>query len=370
MNKSLLLLGAMTLGTMGWWVGRSMPSSETAGNTSTVALRASTPPNDEQAELPISAVLRVSPKAATTNSAGLARANAATAQTSTRTHLSTMQRAFMEGRDLPGLFAQAVQLGEAPEAIAIRLALLERCATITDRAALAKPEKSKEERRATFVAGLSPTNPETPARIAAYDALAVDSCQGLRDTKTNKAEIAELRAKAEATGDAVSTIRKIDCESLKTRDQSKPELRAQAITEEQFAAVKKVIASKNPDALRPAIGFLNNTFRNAAIHLGPEQEKLDSRVAFVLADILKCQYGGNCERNLQQACAYQGKCSISNYSDFLGFYELSPYAAQKAEAYRQQFTQMIESGDFSQLTLKMGEQDLRSITSGSYFSCE
>jgi hypothetical protein len=367
MNKVLLVLVAVVMVAAGWWMGRGTALNAPATSAAQSAPKSNSASVDAQVRLPVNAVLRVSPKMSVTNNAS---ARAISEQTSAKAHLSPMMRAYVEGRDWPGLYAQALQGGDAPEAIAMRLALVERCATVTDRASPERPEKSKEERRAAFVAGLPPTHPETPARIAAYDALAVDACQNLKDTKITKAEIAELRAKAEASGDPVSTIRKIDCESHKSRDPSKPELRAQAISEEQFAAVKKVIASKNPSALRPAVGFLQNTFRNAAVYLGPDQEKIDQRITFAVADILGCQYGGNCERNLQRVCAYQGKCSVSNYADYLGFYELSPYAAQKAEAYRLQFTQMIESGDFSQLTIKMGEQDMQSVTSGSYFSCE
>jgi hypothetical protein len=366
MNKVLLVPVAVAMLAVGWWMGRGTALNVPATSAAQSAPKSDRTPVDAQAQLPVNAVLRVSPKMSAAISTP---SRAISEQTNAKAHLSPMMHAYLEGRDWPGLYAQAVQGGDAPEAIAMRLALLERCATVTDRASPEKPEKSKEERRAAFVAGLSPTSPETHARIAAYDALAVDACQNLKDTKITKAEIAELRAKAEASGDPVATFRKIDCESYKSRDPSKPELRAQAISEEQFAAVKKAIASKNPSALRPAVGFLQNTFRNAAVHFGPDQEKIDPRITFAVADILGCQYGGNCERNLQRVCAYEGKCSVSNYSDYLGFYELSPYAAQKAEAYRLQFTQMIESGDFSQLTIKMGEQDLQSVTSGSYFSC-
>jgi hypothetical protein len=318
--------------------------------------------------LPPSSVLKIDPSLGAKTNVNSAVVTAQSRRGQLPPVISPLLSDYLARKDLPALMAKVSQLPNDGEALFIRAQLLSRCAKRTDISE--PPGKSLEERRAAFVAGLSPTHPETAQRIAAYDAANTDSCGPLRVIETTAKEIAELLARASELKDATALARDVNCEIFASADQSaKGANRAAEITDQRFERVRQAIATRNPIAVRAGVGMLANTYRNGTFRLGNDGVNIDSNSMFHAANILACQYGADCNADVLRACANDGKCRANNYDDYMAYYQLSPNEAQTVEAYRAQLTQMIDSKDFSQLRLIKGDQPTDSVRTGSYFAC-
>ena len=55
-----------------------------------------------------------------------------------------------------------------------------------------------------------------------------------------------------------------------------------------------------------------------------------------------------------QACALQGHCSAQSYPDYIAYYAASPYDAQMQVQYQAILRNVINTGDWSQLTVVRG----------------
>ena len=73
--------------------------------------------------------------------------------------------------------------------------------------------------------------------------------------------------------------------------------------------------------------------------------------------VLACEYGQPCGADtprMQQACALQGHCNAQTWPDYLYYYQSSPYDTQMLANYRAVLRNVIETGDWSQLTVVRG----------------
>jgi hypothetical protein len=275
---------------------------------------------------------------------------------------------YLARRDFPSLMSKLAPLTNDAEALFLRAQILDTCAKRSDQDN-DKPRKTPAERRGAFVATLSPTHPDTAQRLIAYDTANPDACGSLRNTETTGKEITDLLARATELKDPVALARDLNCEIAATSDNKANGSRATEINDSRVDRIRQAIASRNAMAVRVGVGMLANTYRNGAFRLGPDAAPVDQRAMGFVANILACQYGADCNIDLQRACANEGKCRANNFDDYLAYYQLSPSDAQAVEAYRAQLTQMIDSGDFSSLTLTKGDQPLDSVRTSSYFSC-
>jgi hypothetical protein len=57
---------------------------------------------------------------------------------------------------------------------------------------------------------------------------------------------------------------------------------------------------------------------------------------------------------MQQACALQGHCNATTWPDHLYFYSASPHESQMLAQYRAILRNVIDTGDWSQLTVVRG----------------
>jgi hypothetical protein len=315
--------------------------------------------------LPPSAVLKIDPRA----SSGTSASAVPVKRGQLPPKVSALMSDYLSRKDYPALMTKATQMPNDGEALYIRAQLLENCAKIIDEAP-GKPKKTRDERRAEFIASLPQNHPDTPMRISAYDLANPDRCGTLASLETSKKEIADLFASSKTLKDPVALAKDMNCEILATNEPSKnggaPGVE---INDDRAQRVRDAIASRSPDAVRAGVGMLANSYRNGAFRIGSEGAFVDQAAMSHVATLLACQYGGDCERAVQAGCARLGRCATNNYEDYLAYYELSPSSAQLVESYRAQLTQMIDSGDFSALQLIKGDQPMDSVRVGSYFTC-
>jgi hypothetical protein len=363
-KKVLAIVILVVVGAFAWrqW---SASQNGTAGPT-----KASTPTQNSVAKsdaLPPSAVLKIDPRMSASPAQSASRSTPQRGQLPAK--VSPLMADYIARKDFPALMAKVSDLPNDGEAQYIRAQLLNSCAKKTDQKD-AKPRKTWTERRADFVASLPQNHPDTPIRINAWDLANPDVCGSLRDLETTKKEIADAFARAQELKDPAALARELNCEILATNDPVKfPDARAVEINDSRVDRIRQAMASRDPTAVRAGVGMLSNTYRNGAFRLGNDGPYVDQATMHHVANLLACQYGGDCVTPVHSACAREGRCSTNNFEDYLAYYELSPSAAQLVESYRRQLTQMIDSGDFSQLQLVKGEQPTDSVRVGSYFQC-
>jgi len=359
MKKFLFLLVVIGL-FAAWWQWGTANLSKPAASA---AVPAAAPATPATTALPPSAVLNIDPKLGA--GAGVAAVAASSAGKLPST-ASPVLTEYMARKDYATLYNKLKGMPDNAEATFLRAQILDRCARKTD-AAAGPAGKTPEERRAALVASLKPDAPDTARRLAAYDAINADPCGELRTVETTAKEIAELRAKAIEQKDAVALARELNCDIFTSA--SATGNRFPEINDSRVERIRAAMASRNPIAVRAGAGMLANTYRNGTFRIGPDGKAVDPQVMFYTANLLACQYGGDCTTDVLRACASDGKCDASNYNDYLSYYQLSPNDAQVAEQYRAWLTQMIDAGDFSRLQLVPGEQSGERVRLGSYFSC-
>jgi hypothetical protein len=363
-KKVLALVILMVVGVFGWrqWSANS--------SSAAVASKASSSPQSPAIKsdaLPPSAVFNIDPRMSA--KPALSGSGSTPRRGQLPANVSPLMADYIARKDFPALMAKVSQLPNDGEALYIRAQLLNSCAKKTDQTD-ARPRKTWAERRAEFVASLPQNHPDTPIRINAWDLANPDVCGSLRDLETTKKEIADAFARAQELKDPAALARELNCEILATNDPVKfPDARAVEINDSRVDRIRQAIASRDPTAVRAGVGMLSNTYRNGAFRLGNDGPYVDQATMHHVANLLACQYGGDCVTPVHSACAREGRCSTNNFEDYLAYYELSPSAAQLVESYRRQLTQMIDSGDFSQLQLVKGEQPTDSVRVGSYFQC-
>lgn len=331
----------------------AFPSTKGEAPTASSSPRPSLPPR---------AVMNIDPKFA-----GRAT-NDGTAAKRIEHVVSSQLEHYLARKDFPTLLGKLTQAADDPEALFLRAQILERCARITDANAPRAAPKPVDERRAAFVAGLKADARETAVRLAAYDTVNADPCGDLHLIETSRKELAELRAKASEMKDAAALARDLNCEIFGSIDRANGG-RFPEINDTRFDRIRAAMISRNPIAVRTGVGMLANTYRNGAFRLGPDGKPVDPNIMAYVANLMACQFGADCSADVLRACANDGKCNVNSYEDYLAFYQLSPNDAQLAERYREWLTQMIDSGNFSQLQLVQGEQSTDSVRIGSYFSC-
>ncbi len=364
MKKLLAILILGVVAALAWktW------SDSTALSSSAKAVRSAEAGAAKSDALPPSAVFKIDPRLGAPTGASSAVISAKRGQLPAQ--LSPLMADYIAKKDFPALMSKVSQMPDDGEANYIRAQLLNSCATKTDADANAKPRKSRVDRRAEFVASLRPNHPDTPLRINAWDLANPDACGSLRDLKTTKKEIADLLARAEELKDASALARELNCEIIATNNPAtNPDARGVEINDSRTERIRQAIASRKPDAVRAGVGMLANTYRNGAFRVGSEGAFVDQSAMHHVANLLACQYGGDCVSGVHRACANEGRCATNNFEDYLAYYELSPSAAQLVERYRDQLTRMIDSNDFSQLQLVKGDQPTDSVRVGSYFQC-
>lgn len=255
--------------------------------------------------------------------------------------------------------------GQTPEGEYFLYQILKACATVADRkgAAPAKANTARiEERKQDLIATLPETDPKRVQRLAAFDKLSTDKCQGLEGITVAEADLSSLLKSAVAGGDPKARAFQIEQEMYQAMREARssgagPGGRGLTLSDAQLDTLKSSLASRDPEAMVIAGRVLANSFRDLTIKVGPDQEAIENRVFANAWQLVACEYGYPCSDNNQRvlnACAYQGHCGVANLNDYLFYYGSSPYDSQLLERYRGIVRQAIDTGDWSQINVQRG----------------
>jgi hypothetical protein len=243
--------------------------------------------------------------------------------------------------------------GQTAEGKLVLYEILRQCAAITE--GRRPGYRASAPKRADFVAGIAPNDPNRERRIAAFEDFAADKCVGFADVSITQADLGKLLGEAAAAGDPRAKALAIEQDLWQARRAGGRD--GATISDAQIENLKQAVATRDPEALRVAGRVLANSWSDYALRIGPDQQPVEPR-AFVNAWlVLACEYGAPCGADtprMQQACAFQGHCDAQNFPDYLYYYASTPYDSQLLVQYRSFLRQAIETGDWSQLSVVRG----------------
>jgi len=349
----LLVLAAAVLGVLAWDLTRSPAVPAPAGNPAVAA----------PAMAKNAAALSMSPPAAGQGVVAPA-ANFLRPASVSPIHYSPLAREFRSGRAWKALHdrLRGSAEGESAEGQYLLYRILRACATVADRKGGARSRQQApsrlEERRAQIAASLPEGDPRLAQRLAAFDKVSADQCEGFAGMTVTEADLAQLLRNAVAGGDPKARAWQVEQEMWQERRSAGSAARAGAtLSDPQLAVLKEALATKDPEAIVIAGRILAGNFRDITVRAGPDQEPIENRTFMNAALLLACEYGYPCDENNQRvlaACAFQGHCGVASLPDYLFFYGASPYDAQLLDRYRGYLRRAADAGDWSGLTVQRG----------------
>jgi hypothetical protein len=243
--------------------------------------------------------------------------------------------------------------GETAEGRLVLWEILRTCATITEgRRYNYRPPVPKRE---DFLASLTVGDPLREQRIAAYDEFTANRCAGFEGVAITQAELDRALQASAAAGDPRARALALEQELwTQRRAQGRDHV---ALSDASIDTLRQVVATRDPEAIRVAGRVLANTWADTMLRIGPDQQPVESRAFMNAWLVLACEYGQPCGADtprMQQACALQGHCNATTWPDHLYFYSASPHESQMLAQYRAILRNVIDTGDWSQLTVVRG----------------
>ncbi len=219
-----------------------------------------------------------------------------------------------------------------------------------------------EERRQQVAAELPEGDARRAQRLAAFDKINVDQCEGLGGLTVSEADLSQMLRNAVAGNDPKARAYQVEQEMWQERRSAVATAGGRGgptLNEAQLESLRSALGSKDPEAMVIAGRVLSNNFRDMSVRIGAEQEPVEGRAFMNAAMLLACEYGYPCGENnnrVLNACAYQGHCGVSSLADYMFYYGASPYDAQVLDRYRTILRQAVDSGDWSALGFQRGSR--------------
>lgn len=246
--------------------------------------------------------------------------------------------------------------GTTAEGMYVMYDMLRKCATVTDRAyRRGLQTKPLDQRRADFVAGLPPNDPNRDKRISAFERSAVNRCAGLDDVQITQADLDRMLADAASMGDPKARAAQVEQEIWAQRRAG--QWRTATLSDTQIGTLEQAVGSRDPGAMMTAGQLLSNQWRNMTVQVGPDSMPVDPRAFYNAWQVVACEYGYPCGADnprIADECAYRGHCDATSLPDYLSYYASSPYESQLLSQYESVLRGAIESGDWSQVTVSRG----------------
>ena len=262
-------------------------------------------------------------------------------------NVSAIAREFATAKGLKPLYDRLAAQGAAatPDARYYLYRILWKCATRTDQAGDGRL-KSVADQRTRLETQIPAASRDRARRLAMFDELMVQRCDGMEKVATTQAELDKLLADAAAAGDPKASA------LLAARDLNMPHGDV-SISDTQLRTYQQAVASRDPEAIYIAGAALATTYRDEVTEIGPNHEEMRGRAAYEAWQLVACEYGLECGANsasLQRACVFNGQCAAASVQDQVYFYDVTPYEAQLVEQYRQIFRNAAGSNDWSGIT--------------------
>jgi hypothetical protein len=271
----------------------------------------------------------------------------------------TLSQELGRARFLKPLYERLTAPGGSPSAEAkfVLYEILAGCAMRSDAPAGLNRRKTLEARRKSLAESIPDSSPSKQRRLALFDEMMLDRCDGLETLTTTRAELDRLLNEAAREGDGKARAEVVALEIQNqmagpTPGSARGLESGPAIGDAQLQTLRESIMSRDPEAIVTAGTVLSNTFRDVVVEVGPNREPLDGRAAMEAWRLLACEYGAECgaaNRQVQSACIFSGQCNATTLPDLVFFYGTTPYQSQLVDSYRAIFRQAVEGGDWSQL---------------------
>jgi len=286
------------------------------------------------------AVLAIVPRSEFRNPAGPARFV-----------LSASGREFYE-KKYGALYARLAKGPRTPEENFMLARILESCALVPGEAprGAAHPIKEViEGRRAKLAAALSPSDPDRERRLAAFDAIMRNPCEGLEQLKSTRAEIDQLYRDGAAAGDPKARLalaRQELREAMKEKGRNSP---MPKLGDDQMALIRLSLSSNDPTTALEAVDALMFPFGNASLR-DSDGKPVEYGPLRNAATLVACDAGYPCGADSPQvagACAYSGHCDAASLRDYLFYYAGSPHDSQMVARYENALRVAGETGQLS-----------------------
>lgn len=269
--------------------------------------------------------------------------------------VSAIAKEFATAKGLKPLYDRLAAQGAAatPDARYYLYRILSGCATRTDH-----PDggrlKSVADQRQRLEALIPAASRDRARRLALFDEMMVQRCDGMEQVATTQAELEKLLADAAAGGDpkakALIAAREL---TSKPMTPSPDGMASPSISDAQLRTLQEAVASRDPEAIAIAGSALSSSYRDVVPEIGPNHEEMQGRAAFEAWKLVACEFGLECgasSRPVQGACAFTGQCAASTVQDQVYYYGVTPYEAQLLDQYRQVFRNAATSNDWSGIT--------------------
>jgi hypothetical protein len=300
-------------------------------------------------DLPPNSVLQVRPQPAP---AATSTPAAAAVPAFARPKVSDDLAQYRAGKNFADLYARLQARPDSAESLYLKAAIYARCSVRAKSGAKPTPDERATQRQ-QFIASIAPGSPDQQQRIDAYDRMAVDPCDGLDLGVYDANALQRMLTAAADAGDvsAQAWLLADQAEHRTPAELGKP-TKGIAINAGNLDQVRAVLASGDPDAIMYLRGTLSSTLEQGELRL--DGQSFDPGAMHTALQLLACDAGAECgpdSQALLQACALRGQCAASNLYDYAYYYGESPNQSQLVDAYRQAFSRMLSSGDFSGFAL-------------------
>jgi len=269
--------------------------------------------------------------------------------------VSAAAREFATAKGLKPLYDRLAAQGPAaaPDAKYFLYRILAGCATRTDQPDGGRLKTVAEQRRR--LEGLIPEQSRDRAkRLALFDEMMVQRCDGMEKVATTQAELEKLLADAAAGGDpkarALIAARELTGKPMTPTPNG---MTGPSLSDAQLRTFQEAVASRDPEAIAIAGSALSSTYEDVVPEIGPSHEMMQGRAAYEAWKLVACEFGAECGpagRSVQIPCMSLGQCAANTVQDQVYFYGVTPYEAQLVEQYRQVFRNAAANNDWSGIT--------------------
>jgi len=347
----LVLLALVAVVATAWWAQRDPEFAASRSQAAPAVLAASPAARRPAAPLAASSVLSINPRAARPPAAAPRR---------------TLFNEYLAAKSYRALYdrLRSSPEGQTPEGWYVMYEMLQRCATVPDRTTRGPRNRASDTRREDFIAAIPLNDPQRDKRIAAFDAVSANPCEGMQDITVKQADLDKLLADAAAGGDAKARAMQLEQSLWSERRAAGAQggwgRASVTVTDAQVETLRDIAASKDPEAMVIAGRVLSGNWANFAVRIGPDQQLIEPRAFNQAWQLLACDYGYPCDTSnarVQSACAYQGHCNAQSLPDYIYYYGASPNDSQLMSQYHDILHNAIETGNWSQVSIARGMPD-------------
>lgn len=267
--------------------------------------------------------------------------------------LSPAVREYQSARSFASTYARLKDSSaRTPEEQWLLAEILQKCASVSGDPPFARGTGTfGPEARARFVASLAPNDPDRERRIAAFDRVDFDTCDGLHGLKTTRKDIRAAYEAGAAAGDAKSRARLVGADlEAQTIGPDGKEIggKLPSISDAQLDTLRQAMASGDPVAMREVVSLLAMDYDNMSLR--DANDRPVDHAAFLRAMAMyACEAGEECgpdSHYLAYFCAWEGQCDAQTVRDYMMYYALSPSSSQVVASYEDGLRR-ARNGDWS-----------------------